>query len=427
MERLTIPFKKSILLFCLLALIVQASFSQNKPTMFDQVYAQIKLKNFFRARDLFDSSKNDIDAEKQNIILIFLNNAFNKPLESNQKITTFFRSKSALPDSLILKIYRVQEDNFVKLHDYAQAKRLVLKIINEYKQQLSIDEKNDLENNLKIWTALAAVNPQKTIINSDTRIKIERDKAGLKNLPVRTNDTSTNFIFDTGANLSTVSLSTAKRLAMQIIPTNIDVDAITGISIKANLAVCKKLSLGNISIENAVFLVFADSALHFPQLNYQINGILGYPVIESLKEVQLTQNDYFIVPKVETKNEGLSNLAIDGLSPLIDIEGQHFTFDTGAEQTILYAPYYEEYKEKFDQQYSTTKIRMGGAGGTTEYDGFKIDPVFRVMGKSISLKNVSLLKTPINKETVYGNVGQDLIRQFGKMTINFDRMYIRFD
>lgn len=296
MERLTIPFKKSILLFCLLALIVQASFSQNKPTMFDQVYAQIKLKNFFRARDLFDSSKNDIDAEKQNIILIFLNNAFNKPLESNQKITTFFRSKSALPDSLILKIYRVQEDNFVKLHDYAQAKRLVLKIINEYKQQLSIDEKNDLENNLKIWTALAAVNPQKTIINSDTRIKIERDKAGLKNLPVRTNDTSTNFIFDTGANLSTVSLSTAKRLAMQIIPTNIDVDAITGISIKANLAVCKKLSLGNISIENAVFLVFADSALHFPHLDYQINGILGYPVIESLKEVQLTQNDYFIVP-----------------------------------------------------------------------------------------------------------------------------------
>lgn len=402
-------------------------FSQNRPTMFDQVYEQIKLKNFFRARDLFESYSKHIDTEKQNIILIFLNNAFNKPMVSNQKINTFFQSGSSQPDSLILKIYRVQEDNFVKLHDYKQAQQVVLKIINKFKQQLSTDEKADLENNLKIWTALAAVNPQKTVIHSDTRIKIERDKAGLKNLPVDINAVSTNFIFDTGANLSTVSLSTAKRLNMQIIPANIAVDAITGISIKADLAVCKKLNLGNITIENVIFLVFADSALHFPQLNYQINGILGYPVIEALREVQLTQDDYFIVPKVETKNDTLSNLAIDGLSPLINIEGQHFTFDTGAEQTILYAAFYEQSKKKFDQQYTTTKIRMGGAGGTTEYSGFKIDPVFQVMGRSISLKNVSLLTAKIDKETVYGNIGQDLIRQFSKMTINFDQMFIRFE
>lgn len=427
MNRLAIPFKKNILLCCLMILIALTGFSQNRSTMFDQVYEQIKLKNFFRARDLFESYSKHIDTEKQNIILIFLNNAFNKPMVSNQKINTFFQSGSSQPDSLILKIYRVQEDNFVKLHDYTKAKQVVLKIINEFKHQLSTDEKTDLENNLKIWTALTAVNPQKTVINSNTRIKIERDRAGLKNLPVYINAISTNFIFDTGANLSTVSLSTAKRLNMRIIPANIAVDAITGLSIKADLAVCKKLNLGNITIEDVIFLVFADNALHFPQLNYQINGILGYPVIEALREVQLTQDDYFIVPKVETKNDTLSNLAIDGLSPLINIEDRHFTFDTGAEQTILYAAYYEEYKKKFDHQYTTTKIRMGGAGGATEYKGFKIDPVFQVMGRSISLKNVSLLTAKIDKETVYGNIGQDLIRQFSKMTINFDQMFIRFE
>ena len=30
-------------------------------------------------------------------------------------------------------------------------------------------------------------------------------------------------------------------------------------------------------------------------------------------------------------------------------------------------------------------------------------------------------------ETVYGNIGQDLIKQFNKMTMNFDKMFIKFD
>ncbi|RTZ46153.1 hypothetical protein EJ377_17055 [Chryseobacterium arthrosphaerae] len=50
--------------------------------------------------------------------------------------------------------------------------------------------------------------------------------------------------------------------------------------------------------------MFADQALSFPQISYQINGILGFPVIEALKEVQLTQDDYFIVPEKETKISG---------------------------------------------------------------------------------------------------------------------------
>lgn len=238
---------------------------------------------------------------------------------------------------------------------------------------------------------------------------------------------SMNFIFDTGANISTISASAAQRLKLEIIPADIDVDAITGKSVKASLAVCKKMVLGNIVVENAVFLVFGDDALSFPQINYQINGILGFPVIEALKEVQLTQDDYFIVPDKETAINSSSNMAIDGLSPLIFIDGKHFSFDTGADHTILYAPFYLENKKNIDAKYQLTKIGMGGAGGKIEHDGFKIDHTFHILGKPIVLKDISVLKTKINKETVYGNIGQDVIKQFKKMTLNFDHMFIKFD
>ncbi|MDM1295724.1 hypothetical protein HX021_15640 [Sphingobacterium sp. N143] len=70
---------------------------------------------------------------------------------------------------------------------------------------------------------------------------------------------------------------------------------------------------------------------------------------------------------------------------------------------------------------------MGDAGGKAEYEGFKIDHTFPMMGKKITLRNISLLKNKIDKETVYGNIGQDLIQQFEKMTLNFNHMFVYFD
>lgn len=414
------------MLFALLC-ISFTGFGQTRASAFDMIYGQMKQKNFFEARTSFAAHKKKLPVEYQYFTEAVLDNAFNKPEESNLKIAKLEMLKFSFPDSLMLKIGRIKEDNCMKQYDYAGAKKAVQGTLQQYDRLLTQDEKDDLKNNLKIWTALENEPRQKIVMNGSTRLKMEKDAAGLKNLKVDIGEGTMNFIFDTGANISTISTSAAQRLHMKIIPAAIDVDAITGISVKADLAVCKKLVLGNIIVENAVFLVFADNALSFSQIKYQINGILGFPVIEALKEVQLTKDDYFIVPDTETKINTVSNLAIDGLSPLIFIDGKHFSFDTGADHTILYAPFYQENKKNIDRQYQVTKISMGGAGGKIEYDGFKINHTFHILDKKIPLENVSVLTTKINKETVYGNIGQDVIRQFNTMTMNFDQMFIRFD
>ncbi|ASW73091.1 hypothetical protein IQ37_16910 [Chryseobacterium piperi] len=368
-----------------LLLVSAIGFGQSRNSSFDLLYHQMEQKNFFKVREIFAGAKENLSKDYRYFTEAVLYNAFNKPEGSNRIIMQLQASKNKLPDSLMLKIWRLKEDNCMKQYDYAGAKKAIETALAQYNHLLKDEEKADFKNNLKIWTALENQPRQQVKLIGPTRLK------------------------------------------MNIIPAGIDVDAIIGASVKADLAVCKKLTFGNVIVENAIFLVFADEALSFPQMNYQINGILGFPVIEALKEIQLTQDDYFMVPDKETKIKAPSNMAIDGLSPLIFIDGQHFTFDTGADHTMLYEPFYRENKKDIDQQYHLVKIGMGGAGGKTEHDGFKVNHTFHILGKEVSLKEVNLLKNKINKETVYGNIGQDVIRQFSKMTLNFDQMFIKFD
>lgn len=118
-------------------------------------------------------------------------------------------------------------------------------------------------------------------------------------------------------------------------------------------------------------------------------------------------------------------MALDGLTPLISIEGRSYTFDTGASQTILYQSYYDDNKKEIDNYYEVTKLKFAGA---KEFEVYIINPIFNAFNKKIALKDVQLLKSKINeKETAYGNIGQDFINQFNQFTLNFNQMFVKFD
>jgi predicted aspartyl protease len=328
----------------------------------------------------------------------------------------------------MLRLFEIKHDNMLKLYDYKEAKNTVNVILSNYQDLLSEKEKSDMENFLKIWTALEHEPKQSIIINETSYIKVEKDKAGLDNLKVFVESDTLDFVFDTGANLSTISKTAAVKLKMKIIPVDIEVGTITGLKVTAQLAVCPLLKLNNIEIRHVVFLVLEDKDLSVPQINYQIYGILGFPVLEALREIQITQDGYFIIPQKETVITAESNMAMDGLTPLICIDGRHYTFDTGAGNTILYYSYYLANQNEIDKNYKPTKISFSGAGGKKEYDGYIITTAFNVIGKEITLKDIQLLNQKIKEdESVFGNIGQDLIKQSNKMTLNFKQMFIKFD
>ena len=395
---------------------------------FQEIYDLVENTNYFKAKELFELNKLRLTNVQQLYVEAALNNAFNQLEESEKAIDEALNRKERITDSLFYKLAEIRCDNAIKLYQYKEAKETILAILRDYKQFLTAEDVLDYENSLKIWSALENVKPQTVEIAGRTEIQLVKDKAGLNNLKVSGKKKSFHFIFDTGANLSLTTMDIAKQLKMKVIPVEIDVMTITGTSVVANLAVCEQLTIGNLSIYNAIFLVLPDNSLTFEEVDYQIYGIIGFPIMEALNEIQLTKDGRMIIPAIETTWNESSNMAMNGLTPLISINNKHFSFDTGAVKTMLYSAYYLENKEEIEQNYSSAKISFGGANGMAEFDGFLIDYTFDIGGKEVHLHNVDLLKDKIKEnESCYGNIGQDLIQEFDTMIMNFNRMFIKFE
>lgn len=410
-----------LVIFSLLSINV---FSQYNGTIFQE----LKTKNFFKAQEIYEQSKNDYSIVEREFIEASLDNAFNKTKCSNEKIDKLLSQKEPIPDSVKLKLYQLKVDNFVKEFAYKNAAETIDFILKNYSKLLGENELNSLENSYKLWYALKD-EPRQTIkIPSTVRQKLKIDKAGLKNLMVSTNTDSIDFIFDTGANISTTINSTAKKMNMKLIPAGIEVGTITGEKIRADLAICPILNIGEIEVLNAVFLVMDDDALFIPQIDYRIYGIIGFPIINALKEIQITKDNYFIIPEKQTRISQSSNLALDELKPMVYMNGMHFSFDSGASESMLYCSFYEKHKKEIDGVYPSVEFAFGGAAGSKKFSGFSIQYTFSIMDKIAVFDNLKVVKEKIkDEELVFGNIGQDLIVQFDRMILNFDQMFLKFE
>lgn len=162
-----------------------------------------------------------------------------------------------------------------------------------------------------------------------------------------------------------------------------------------------------------MFLVFPDAALYISQIDYQINGILGFPVIAALGEVQLSRKDEFVVP-LQHSTPARYNMALDFLTPVIEIAGDSYTFDTGATTTMLYLPYFQRHKRTIEGKYQEKALSFGGAGGSVTKKGYEVDFEAPIGNQVIRLNDIMLFSKQIkeNGDHYYGNIGQDLIGKF---------------
>jgi hypothetical protein len=186
-----------------------------------------------------------------------------------------------------------------------------------------------------------------------------------------------------------------------------------------------------------VFLVLEDKSMSFPQINYQINGIVGFPVIEAFRQITFTRSDEILIPArpgvtIEAKVE--QNLCLDDLNPVLlaayNNRQMAFTLDTGAQTSTFYPEFFKAEETEIKRIAKSQNVRIGGAGGYREYPAYVAESLtLTVAGKNAELKNLEILIEPTNEDSryFYGNLGQDLIRQFERMTLDFERMTLDFE
>lgn len=411
-----------------LILFYQNTFGQSSSSIFSDIYSLIGQKDFFSARDIYKEQHLNIAEPYKKVIEAILDNAFNNLSESNVTIDLINDRYVNLPDTIKLRLDKLQADNYIKLFQYKNAKNSFSKILDRHAKLLSNEELDDIKNSYSIWAALENEKAQRVVIPETNMLPISKDKVGLNNLRISASNNTFDFVFDTGANLSTISKSIADSLHLKFLHSSILVQTITGGEVQAQLAICPVLSLGSIKIENVIFLVVEDDALSFPQIDYHIRGILGFPVITALREIKITNDNFLIIPKTVDDMHTVSNMAFDELTPLMFIDGMHFSFDTGASASMLYSNFFKKFQKEIETRYTSRKINLGGAGGTKEFDGYVISLDSIYSKGDLSIDGVTVLKEKITiDETVYGNIGQDFIKKFNTVSINFEAMNITFE
>ena len=390
-------------------------------------------KQFFELRDEVEKRRGD-DSPEMLFYRGVVGNKFNRPEESVLLVRRFLKEAPPGTDAALLKdAHEILLDDYVKTYRYREAADVCRVLLARFRAQLDARQLEDAENALKLWGALADVPRQSVRLNGGSRLRTTKDKAGLTNVPLEVGGRRVDFVFDTGANISTVTASFARRLGFRVIEADIRIGTITGHKVRARLGVAPEIGVGRARVRHAVFLVFEDKDLFFAPINYQIDGILGFPIIEALRQITLTREGELVIPR-RPDPSAARNMALDELTPLIagEYRGRRlaFTFDTGAVSSAFYPPFFKAYEAEIRATSTPRRERIGGAGGFKEVTAYRVKTLaLTFAGRRAEFASARVMSDSVRDDDryFYGNLGQDLIKQFPSMTLNFDAMSITFE
>jgi hypothetical protein len=390
-------------------------------------------KEYFRLRDQIALHKEDISPDKGLYFSAWVDNVFSKNAASVQKIQMLLDDYGRdISDSVRARLLLLEEDNYFKTYQYARAAGADNEMIRHYRNAMDSATYADVKNTAIITNALARVPPQQAFIPGNETIFWTKNKAGLIQIPVRHKDSVYLSIFDTRANISSISDTYAKKIGIRMLDVAYDEGSgITGNRFRVALGVADSLRINNILMKNVVFQVMPDEALYIAPIDLSLPIIIGYPVIAQWREIHIHQNGTMTIPSTP-RPAAWHNMALDGLDPVIQaVVGKDtlgFKFDTGASTSDIFDNYFQLHKDDIIRHGKASTVQIAGAGGIVKKEVYTMDFRITVGGKTAFLKQVSVHKDPIPNlnEKFYGNLGQDLMGQFKETTLNFEDMYVDF-
>jgi len=281
-----------------------------------------------------------------------------------------------------------------------------------------------------IWRLLAGTPPMHVAVDGPTRAPLRRTLLGIDAVPVEAGGITADWIIDSGANLSVLTVSMAQRLGVAPFPETLhDRSGSTGLENTIRVGVVPRLRIGTAVVTDVPVLIFDDQALaiHMPKGTVVLNATIGYPVLRALGTVRLSRRFGFVAYETLTPRRRDSvALGVFGLMPTVSIAyaGTPVTgsLDSGANRTALGVSFAALIDRRGGDVSPTTRT-TGGAGGTATSQGLRLrSATFRIGARDVTLRDLFVPSAASGAITdvMDGNFGQDLWDGLDGPVFDFD-------
>jgi len=253
--------------------------------------------------------------------------------------------------------------------------------------------------------------------------------------PLSVNGRDAQYLMDTGASMSMVTESEAKRLGLNILQGTPVFDGITGErGAQGHYAYAARLKIANTELRNIAFVVLPDNVMDlFEKLPQKQRGVIGMPVLLAIGSVRWNRDGrvtFGFAAGRQTPRGKLSdaNIAFDGLVPLTNWEiAKHrlaVELDTGSDRSFVWPRYVMDFPDLIPDL-PEGKTGLNGSTGGTDVRSLTLPELrLRVGGFEILFaKAPALLQSTIPASSfLYGLLGKDQLDKAQEVSIDLRAM-----
>ncbi len=359
------------------------------------------------------------------------------PDEAIHLLTLLSTAPDLSPTRLALVLGSLADAN-LKLYRYAQASALYTRLLTEAPTGLSPALLKDDQDDADTIKLLLNAPPQTIDINSPIDIPTHSDRLKSITADLTVHNITAPWILDTGANFSVVSESFAHQLGLTLSTGIAHTQGATGAENPLRVAILDTLPIGNATLHNVILLVLPDAnlTLQSGRKSHVIPAILGYPVFQALGIIRFTHDHHFQAgPTLPLAgNASPSDAApiyMEKLNILFSCRTHNlsrlFLFDSGANATTFFLPYYREFPADLLHEAQGTRNGYGAGGTSTDQVYILAHVDLELANRLIDLEHIAVFKNPTNTlaDEYEGSLGRDLINSLDSLTLDLihNRVY----
>ncbi|PMQ02916.1 hypothetical protein DyAD56_21835 [Dyella sp. AD56] len=347
--------------------------------------------------------------------------------EARQLVTRYFADGARSPAERVLAWPIVADASFAD-GDYRQAADAAHaweKALTE--QGASADDRANALQMAAVAEQFAAAPKQQVEAYAPKPEDVTRDKVGLPRSITVINGKPQEVVLDTGANLSTVSLSTAHKLGLRLLDGTASVGSASRQAVASRIGIADHLEFAGLSLNHVAFLVLDDDQLSMPVPGgYHIDAILGFPVLRQLQRLEFTSGGKLLPSRSDASSAATGNLRMAGSDLYVNVFLNNIPvamhLDSGGARSALSSGFATEHPSVI-KGLKTHKEHVAGAGGSRDNESAAWPQVnVRIGDQQTVLPTLAISLSDAGNVKAPNVLGGDILQAFDHWTIDFQRM-----